>query len=236
MNTQTPRKGTLFGVSVGPGDPELMTIKARNVLDASPVIAVPATESGHERALEIARAAVDLSGKRLVDVRFPMTRDVSELEAARSEAARVVADELDAGNDVAFVTMGDAGIWSTFTRLLERLGRDYRVVVIPGVPSFCAAAAALGTPLTEPGLPLHIVPAGSVGSLDALDLPGTKVLLKSGSSLPDVVDALARRGLESSSGMVQLCGLPGERVFETLPTEGGYDSTYFTTIIVKDPR
>lgn len=229
-------RGTLYGVSVGPGDPELLTLKALRVLESCPVIAAPTTDSGHERALEIASAAVDLSDKRILELRFPMDRDPAVVDTARDAAAKRIADELDAGNDVAFVTVGDASVWSTFTRMLVRLKNGYRIEVIPGVTSFCAAAAKLRMSLTLPDEPLHIVPANAMPLDDTLALPGTKVFMKGGDGLDSVVDGLWERGIAERGGMVQLCGLPGERVFPTLPFRGGYEKTYFTTLLLGGAR
>lgn len=226
------RIGVLYGVSVGPGDPELMTLKAVRCLEKCPVIAAPQTAGGRMLALDIARGAVGLDGKTILPLRFAMSRDPEVLRASHEEAARAVKEYLDAGQDVAMLNLGDVSVYATFGYLQEILEAEgYKSVRIPGVPSFCAAAARLGRSLTEMDLPVHIVPAGGFPLEEALDLPGTKVLMKSGRALPQVLEALESRGLLESSAMVQNCGLPGEQAAESLK-DAPQSGSYFTTLLV----
>mgnify|MGYP000270076301 CR=1 FL=1 len=226
------RNGVLYGVSVGPGDPELMTLKAVRCLEKCPVIAAPQTAGGRMLALDIARDAVGLDGKTILPLRFAMSRDPEMLRASHEEAARAVKEYLDAGQDVAMLNLGDVSVYATFGYLQEILEAEgYKTVRIPGVPSFCAAAARLGRSLTEMDLPVHIVPAGGFPLEEALDLPGTKVLMKSGRALPQVLEALESRGLLESSAMVQNCGLPGEQAAESLK-DAPQSGSYFTTLLV----
>lgn len=226
------RNGVLYGVSVGPGDPELMTLKAVRCLEKCPVIAAPQTAGGRMLALDIARGAVGLDGKTILPLRFAMSRDPEVLRASHEEAARAVKEYLDAGQDVAMLNLGDVSVYATFGYLQEILEAEgYKTVRIPGVPSFCAAAARLGRSLTEMDLPVHIVPAGGFPLEEALDLPGTKVLMKSGRALPQVLEALESRGLLESSAMVQNCGLPGEQAAESLK-DAPQSGSYFTTLLV----
>lgn len=226
------RIGVLYGVSAGPGDPELMTLKAVRCLGKCPVIAAPQTAGGRMLALDIARGAVGLDGKTILPLRFAMSRDPEMLRASHEEAARAVKEYLDAGQDVAMLNLGDVSVYATFGYLQEILEAEgYKTVMIPGVPSFCAAAARLGRSLTEMDLPVHIVPAGGFPLEEALDLPGTKVLMKSGRALPQVLEALESRGLLESSAMVQNCGLPGEQAAESLK-DAPQSGSYFTTLLV----
>lgn len=226
------RIGVLYGVSAGPGDPELMTLKAVRCLGKCPVIAAPQTAGGRMLALDIARGAVGLDGKTILPLRFAMSRDPEMLRASHEEAALAVKEHLDAGQDVAMLNLGDVSVYATFGYLQEILEAEgYKTVRIPGVPSFCAAAARLGRSLTEMDLPVHIVPAGGFPLEEALDLPGTKVLMKSGRALPQVLEALESRGLLESSAMVQNCGLPGEQAAESLK-DAPQSGSYFTTLLV----
>ena len=104
-------------------------------------------------------------------------------------------------------------------------------VMVPGVPSFCAVAARLGRSLTEANTPLHILPGGGEGPGETLDLPGSKILMKSGKNYPRILEELERRDWLDRAGMVENCGLPGERVFSSLK-EKPESSGYFTTIIL----
>ena len=229
------KKGVFYGVGVGPGDPELMTLKAVQVLERCPVIAAPKTKSGEMLALDIASAAVDLKEKTIVPLYFSMERDKAVQHAAHVDAAEAVRPYLDAGQDVAMLNLGDVSIYATYVYLMEILGEQgYETVMVPGVPSFCAVAARLGVSLTEMNSPLHIAPGGM--ALDeVLDQPGTKVLMKSGRQMPAVLDALAARDALGKSMLVQNCGLPEETVYADLSQnwpEGGHG--YFSTVVVKE--
>lgn len=226
-------KGTLFGVSVGPGDPELLTLKARNILAACPVIAAPRTAGGRTLALEIAAQAVDLTAKTVVYLDLLMTRDARQLAARRRELALQLSSYLDQGQDVALLNLGDAslyGSWAYINELVKTLG--YATATIPGVTSFCAAAASLNTSLTEPDLPLHIIPASYDGLEQSLALPGTKVLMKAGNSLPELRRLLQERGLAAQAALAANCGLADEvlcKRLEQAPPLAGY----FTIILLK---
>ena len=229
------KKGVFYGVGVGPGDPELMTLKAIHLLERCPVIAAPRTKSGEMLALDIASGAVDLGEKTIVPLYFSMERDKVVQHAAHLAAAEAVRAHLDAGQDVAMLNLGDVSIYATYSYLMEILKEQgYETVMVPGVPSFCAVAARLGVSLTEMNGPLHIAP-GSMALDEVLDQPGTKVLMKSGRQMPAVLDALAARDALGKSMLVQNCGLPEEMVYADLSRswpEGKHG--YFSTVIVKE--
>lgn len=227
-------KGKLYGVSVGPGDPELLTCKALRVLREVDCIAVPKVGSGARTALGIVRGF--LEGKRIVDCSTPMSKDRAVLDAAHEKIADVLAAELDEGRDVAYITLGDASVYSTYFYVHERIvARGYEAEVVPGVPSFCAAAARLGRPLCEGSEALLIVPV-STGDVDALlDVPANKVLMKSGKSLMELKGTLAAHGLLADASLVADCGMPGEQVFERF-SEVEEPMGYFSLVVVKDGR
>lgn len=227
------KKGVFYGVGVGPGDPELMTLKAVRILTECPVIAVPQTKSGETMALDIVRQVVPLEGKTILPLFFAMERGEAQ-KAAHREAAKAIAACLDEGKDVAMPNIGDVSVYSTYCYLMELLKEQgYETAMSAGVPSFCAVAARLGISLTTMNAPLHIIPAGGGNLEEALELPGTKVLMKSGRTLPKVAEALQEKGLLDKAAMVQDCGLPTEAVcadLSNLPEKTGY----FATIIVKE--
>lgn len=232
---ESSHRGILYGVSVGPGDPELMTLQAVRKLQSCPVIAAPQTKSGQMLALEIAQGAVDLTGKTIVPLHFPMSRNGDTLREAHTRAAEMLRHHLDAGQDVAMLNLGDVSVYATFGYLQEILQAEgYETRMLAGVPSFCASAARLNQPLTAGmGEPLTIAPGGSAD--EVLDNAGSKVLMKTGRQLPQTLAVLAAHGKLEHSAMVCNCGLPNEEVWPDLSQyEAARPAGYFATILVKE--
>ena len=249
-------QGTLYGVSVGPGDPGLLTLKAVKILREADVIAIPAPSEGKpfrkgsdsvSMAYKIAAAAYpEITEKPLLCLPMPMIRDEEELERIHREDAAKVAAWLDEGKQVAFLTIGDVSIYSTFQYLkkhVEEMGYD--TCIIPGVPSFCAAAASLGISLGERQEEIHILPAAYAYE-KGIKLPGTKILMKAGKNLQGIRKALIE-GAESEPAdewetypenrpqvlMVENCGMENERVYrslEEIPDVAGY----YTLLVIKE--
>ena len=224
------KQGVFYAVSVGPGDPELLTRQACRVLEVCDVIAAPRTKAGRMLALDIAAGAVDMRGKTVLPLDFTMAHDAAVREESYRTAAGAIEAELTAGRDVAMVNLGDVSVYATAYYILERVRSDgFEVVMCPGVTSFCAVAARLGRSLTRMDEPLHILPS-STDLNNALALPGTKVVMKSGKAIRKTVDALERYGLAARAGMVADCGLETEQVYTDLrhlPEE----ISYFATIV-----
>ena len=170
--------GILYGVGVGPGDPELMTLKAVRLIKENDIIAVPGADVRETVAYKIAVQAVpELADKELLPIYMPMTHDKAELELNHEKGAKALEAALDTGKNVVFLTLGDPTIYSTFTYVQKRVEADgYQTKLVSGITSFCATAARLNIPLTEWNQPLHVQPA--VHRLDSeLDQPGTYVLM-----------------------------------------------------------
>ena len=153
------------------------------------------------------------------------------------ESVGLIAEQLAQGKDVAVLTLGDPGVFSSFFYLADGLrDRGFAIEVIPGVTSFSAVAARLGQGLTEMDEPLHVVPsAACVECIDeVLDLPGTKVLMKPCDRLGELVEVLERRGELSRASLVADCGLPSEHVCRDLASfDPAEHPSYFTTLVVK---
>ena len=224
--------GTFYAVGVGPGDPELLTLQAANILKRCPVIAAPQTKSGQMLALDIARSALNLREKEVLPLSFTMSREPSLREESYQTAARQIEAFLQKGLDVAMVNLGDVSVFATAYYILERIREDgFETLMAPGVTSFSAVAARLSWSLTEMETPLHIIPASADLDL-ALQFPGTKVLMKSGSAIHETVQALERAGLLDRAALVADCGLPTEQVYHDL-RKLPENLSYFATIIVQ---
>ena len=224
--------GIAYGVGVGPGDPEYMTLKACRLIRENEIIAVPGKTAQDSVAYQIALGAVpELAEKTLVPVHMPMVKDRARMDEAHREAARRFEAYLEQGQNVVFLTLGDPTVYCTFSYIQHYLEADgYTVELVSGITSFCAASAALGVPLTEWDEPLHVLPA--VHSLDAeLELPGNYVLMKSASKMAEVKDILRRSGRQVR--MVENCCMAGEKRYysvDEIPDDAGY----FSLIIAKE--
>lgn len=224
-------KGIFYGVSVGPGDPELITLKAVKTLEKVTVIATPRTKGENTLALDIVSQVVDVSAKEILMLDFLMTRDKEKLTQRHNEIADTIKQKLDQGIDVAMLNLGDVSVFSTFSYIMEILQKSsYKIEVIPGVTSFCAVASKLQTSLTTMNEPLHILPASNIE--EAIKLPGTKVVMKAGKSMDKVKSTLEENGLSNRVSGVQNCGLPNEVICNNI-AEISNDSSYFTTLILK---
>ena len=224
------KKGTFYCVGVGPGDPKLMTFLAAETIRNCAVVALPSSGAKENAAFQIAREFLD--GKALLSCDMPMIRDKEKLEEAHQASARRIREELDRGRDVAFLTLGDPSIYATPMYLHHILRRQgYATRMIPGVPSFCAAAAALNVSLCEGGEVLQIVPASYPDARETLNAPGNKVLMKSGKSMAAVKAQIDRSRFDAMA--VECCGMAQERVHPTLDTVDE-TSSYFSVVVVKE--
>ncbi|MCI9575402.1 MAG: precorrin-2 C(20)-methyltransferase [Clostridiales bacterium] len=227
--------GTLYGVGIGPGDPELITLKAARIIRQCPILAVPQTGDSRQVALSIASQAIaDLEQKEILSLPFPMTKNQEELDRNRDRIAGLITAKLLGGHDVAFLTLGDPTVYSTYWYIHQRiLEQNLSAEIIPGVPSFCAVAAKLNTALAEADQPIHILPASYPDTEAALSQTGTKVLMKMGKQLESVKEMLKTKGLYHHAKMVQNCGLEQELVCQNLD-DAGNAASYFSIILVKE--
>lgn len=224
--------GKLYCIGVGPGDPELMTIKALRALSEADVVAYPHSDkAGSEAvALGIATAACEeLKNKEKLPVYVPMTRDRDAVEKSLREVAEQISERLKGGKSVAYVTLGDPMIYSTYSTLGKTL-RDlgHETIYVPGVPSFCAAAAKLGVPLAEGKEALSIIPAS--GAIPSLRENENAVFMKAGSRMKELkeCDALKNREVMAVSN----CGMENEAVYERM-SDVPEDAGYFTIVMAK---
>ena len=225
-------KGTAYGVGVGPGDPEYMTLKAIRLIKENDVITVPGKVAKDAVAYKIAAAVVpELADKELVPIYMPMVKDRELIDAEHKKAAKLVESYLDQGRNVVYITLGDSTIYCTFSYIQHYLEADgYPVELVAGIPSFCAAAARLNTPLTEWDEPLHVLPA--VHKLeDDLALGGNYVLMKSASQMSKVKDMLRRSGRKAV--MAENCTMENEKLYRSID-EIPDDAGYFSLIIAKE--
>lgn len=218
--------GILYGVGVGPGEPDLMTLKAVKLIKENEVIALPGKEPRKTVAYQIAAAAVpELAGKQLLPVYMPMTHDKEEQKRCHREGAALVEGYLKQGKNVVFLTLGDSAVYSTFTYIQKLVEEDgFQTQLVSGIPSFCAAAARMNMPLAIWNEPIHIFPAIHKLS-ETLPDSGTCVLMKSGSKMHQVKEILKKSGRDAV--MIENCGTSKEQVYfhvDEIPDTAGYYS------------
>jgi precorrin-2/cobalt-factor-2 C20-methyltransferase len=230
--------GILSGISVGPGDPELISLKGLRLLQAASVVAFPAGVKGKPGIAEQI-VAQWLSAKQVqLPLVFPYVQDEEVLAAAWQAAAEQVWYYLKQGQDVAFACEGDVSFYSTFTYLaqtLQQMHPQVQVQTVPGVCSPMAAAAAIGLPLTVRGQKLVVLPAlYTVSELEAiLDWADVVVLLKVSSVYEQVWQLLERRNLLDRSYVVERATLPNQVVYNDLRDRPHLELPYFSLLLVQ---
>ena len=163
----------------------------------------------------------------------PMVRDKAVVDAAYEAAAQRIAAHLNCGRSVAFLTLGDPTVYSTYMYIHEKVrARGYDVEVVPGVTSFCAAAARLNLSLCQGAEPLLVIPA-SHGAEALMDVKANKVFMKAGKSILELQEELRTRGLLERASMVENCSMEGERIYEHF-ADLMEPSGYFSLVIAKE--
>jgi precorrin-2/cobalt-factor-2 C20-methyltransferase len=232
--------GRLFGIGVGPGDPELLTVKAARILAEVPVVFAPRAGSDSDSfALSIARPYIDESRQRIYSPLLPMSMDKSVLDAAWSGAADAVAEELRKGNDCAFLTLGDPAVYSTYsyvsTKVRERMPEAV-CETVSGISSIMLAAAKCGVDLALGQEKIAVLPLGrgtDIGAVrKAVESFDTVVLMKANSGFAEVRALLDEMGLSERAFYVNRVGTERERIIKGLSNVGD-DLDYFSLILIK---
>lgn len=223
----------LYGIGVGVGDPELLTLRALRCIRESDVIILPAKSRETCHAYAIVRQVYpEIDEKTVSCFSFPMTKDLNEWKQAHDEVYTHIVEYLRQGKTVAFLTIGDSCVYSTYSYIYERACADgWQASYVNGIPSFCAAAARLGIPLAENKEEIHIVPA-SYGIEESLRWHGTKIYMKSGRSLKKLKQILLQRN-DVIVYTVSNCMMEQEKIAYSAE-EIEEDSGYLTLVIVKE--
>ncbi|MGL4670133.1 MAG: precorrin-2 C(20)-methyltransferase [Methanobacteriaceae archaeon] len=251
------KKGKLIGIGVGPGDSELLTLKAINVLKDINVICAPKSSENKESiALSIIKPILkdyrkdgceaenyecieginnnsafkeNYSNLKVLEPLFPMIEDEKELEFHWDNASKQIASYLDKGEDVAFITLGDPSIFSTFSYILKRLRNSYLFEIIPGITSFTACAASIGKPLVEKDDILVIVPKVDERLENIIKIGNSFVIMKGSRHSSELEEIINLNPNESEITSVKNCSMENEKV-----KKGFFKSKpYLTTTIVK---
>ena len=230
--------GTLYGIGVGPGDPDLITLKSTKILSMVQVVfAAASTKNNHTLAVNIAKPHIpETTSIRMLS--FPMTKDEKETRESWAENARIIINELLQGKDVAFLTVGDSMTYSTYGYILKHIKASAPYIVIesiPGITSYQAAAARLNTPLVEGEESLMVV-SGAMGGNRLRELygkPENVVFLKAYRNVPDIKAAIDETGKYPSCVGVKSCGQSNEEIINDIGELSQRNPDYWTLIISK---
>jgi precorrin-2/cobalt-factor-2 C20-methyltransferase len=246
--------GTLRVIGIGPGDPELLTLKAVRIINESQVLCVPrGREEGRSLALSIVAKAVKLDGKEIMEAYFPMKKTKQqrsvvsgqrsgndrdqELSAKWDETVKAILAKLKKGIDVAFLTLGDPTIYSTFFYLYDRLLElqpDLHVEIIPGVSSINASAAQASLSLGLANEKIAILPANYLESLEeTLSQFDTVVLMKVNKVWNEIMSLLSDMNLAENATCIARAGMEDEQIFHNIRDVRQEDLNYFSLVIVR---
>ncbi len=223
--------GKIYGIGVGIGDPEDLTLKAARLIRESDVLILPAKDLGKCRAYQIVRRSLpEIENKETLPLEFEMSKDRSVREENHKKIYAAVKKIVEEGKSAAFLTIGDPALYSTYSYIAALAKEDGIVTeAVSGISSITACANRLGLTLCDGDEQLHVIP-DTEDIEAALDLPGTKVFMKCGRDIAHIKTVLKDKG--ASACAVSDCGMPNERLYrsiEELPDDGNY----MLTIIVK---
>ena len=207
------QSGTLYGIGLGPGDPELLTLKALRLLRAAPVVAYPAPDDGASFARAIVAQFLSPTQREIV-IRVPMVPERFPAQAVYDAAAAEIAAVLSGGSDVAALCQGDPFFYGSFMYLFARLAGRFPVEIVPGVSSLAACAAASRLPLVGRSETLIVIPATLAEAELERRLAGVEAaaIIKLGRHFAKVRRVLDRLGLAERAHYVERASLPNQRV------------------------
>lgn len=230
---------TVFAVGVGPGDPELLTRKAERVLRQADVVVAPVSNPAEDSvALETVREFLDEQRQQIVVHQFPMTSDKARLVPAWQEAAALIASHVQAGRNVAFITIGDPLFYSTFIYLLRIFRETWPhipIEIVPGISSINASAAQALTPLVEGDECMIVIPAtgGVEKIMEALAQYETVVLLKVKPVYGEIIALIRQAGREEGTLFVERVGSPRQRILTDFGEIAAHKPEYLSLMIIR---
>ncbi|MDR2866008.1 MAG: precorrin-2 C(20)-methyltransferase [Methanomassiliicoccaceae archaeon] len=225
--------GKLYGIGIGPGDPGLLTLKAKEILDRTGTIVCPVKKEGEaSTALEIVRKAVNISGKRIVPLVFAMEGGREQFEECGRKAGDVLMDILSKGEDAAVITLGDVSVYSTYMYLDGYVSsKGFETEIIPGVTSFSYAAALAKIPLMLGDEGLAVITPKGRSIEHALEGFENIVVMKSGKHMKEMSAAMTARGIPHENAVVvSRAGMEGQHIGVI---DERREFNYFTTTIIK---
>lgn len=227
---------TFIGVGVGPGDPELMTVKAWRTIEQADVISFIANKTGESQAKVIAVQALESTKKTRLEIPVcvPMVLDRHDINAVYDQAAKTIQKHLNEGKNVVFICEGDPLFFGSFAYLLERLESNNRCEVIPGISSVHAASSALQMPLTMLKESFSVVSGrhSSQQLEQALNNNDTVVIMKAGRARERILNALKATGRLADANYLEYIGRDNERIMTDVTQLTATEGPYFSLFVV----
>ena len=232
---------TLYGIGIGPGDPELITVKALNTIKKVKTIFAPSSpKNSYSLALDIISPYIQ-DDTEVHKLMFPMTKQKEQLEKSWERNAQTIIEYLKKGINCAFITLGDPLTYSTFgytSRRIREICPEVKIEIIPGITSYHASAAASGIVLAEAEESLAII-SGVMGAKklrSIINHVDNVVVLKVYKSFKEIAETIDELGLEQKSVLVSRCGLKGERIVKGISKCKNRDMEYLSLIIINKNR
>ena len=226
--------GIFYGIGVGPGDPELLTVKAINTLKKINAVIAPKTEKkSGSLALSIVEKYLT-SEVEIIFQTFPMVKDFAESKIIFENNKQEILNLIRAGKNVAFLTLGDPMFYSTYIYVFQLLKEcDVEIETIPGVPAFLAISSYIGRPLTFGNDILTVIPATADKEkiISALKISDTTVLMKVYKNFPEIVEMLDTEKMLDNAVLVSRCGLENEKILDDLKNHKDEKMNYLSTIL-----
>jgi len=224
--------GILYGLGVGPGDPELITLKAHRLLGECNVVAYPAPDDGQSFARAIVAQYLK-PGQLEIPIIIPMRRERFPAQSVYDSAAKDIAAQLDAGHDVAVLCEGDPFFYGSFMYLFERLSAEYSTQIVPGVSSLMASAAALGRPIAARNDVLNVIPAPLDDDAIRQRLAQGEAIafIKVGRHFARICRLIDEAGLTGSAGYLERVSLDNEKIM-ALEDVSANEVPYFSMILI----
>jgi len=234
--TKTAPKGTLYGLGIGPGDPDLLTLKAYAILTRVPVLAYPATLEGESMARKIVAPHLDGApnpDRIEIAIAIPMVEERDPGREAYDAAALEIAAHLNSGRDVAILCLGDPFLYGSFMYLFSRLADTAQIEIVPGVSSLTAAAAAARLPLAGRNDSLAVIPAplDDAEIMARINAHDSVAIIKLGRHLPRIRKLIESLGLEAQARYIERATMEGERAI-ALNAVGDDTASYFSMILL----
>ena len=229
-------KGCFYGVGVGPGDPELITLKALRLIQKAAVVSYLANDSGQSQARAIACEAFDdVQAEQIeIAINMPMSTDRRLANQAYDEGAEQIRQQLNSGQDVVFLCEGDPLFFGSFAYLLERLQSEFECQVVPGISSVHAASAALQAPLTMLKESFVVVSGRHSDEQirTALEQHDSVVIMKAGQARPRILALLAETGRQNDARYLEYIGRENQRVEASISSLANEAGPYFSLFVI----